>query len=137
MDAAGVPVDPDLVRISTLYVEGGLADGRELLALPDPPTAIFTANDLQALGVYEAARRAGVRIPDELSVVGFDDLSFTRWSGPPMTTIRQPLEQMGVTAARMIIDLAAGHSLDQHRVELATELVVRESTAPPSGRTPA
>ncbi|WP_422773558.1 LacI family DNA-binding transcriptional regulator [Plantactinospora sp. WMMC1484] len=132
MDAAGVAVDPDLVRISTLYVEGGLADGRELLALPDPPTAIFTANDLQALGVYEAARRAGVRIPDELSVVGFDDLSFSRWSGPPMTTVRQPLERMGVTAARMIIDLAAGQSLDQHRVELATELIVRESTAPPS-----
>ncbi|MFY1672848.1 LacI family DNA-binding transcriptional regulator [Plantactinospora sp. WMMB334] len=134
MDAAGVPVDPDLVRISTLYVEGGLADGGELLALPDPPTAIFTANELQALGVYEAARRAGVRIPDELSVVGFDDLSFSRWSGPPMTTVRQPLERMGVTAARMIIDLAAGRSLDQHRVELATELVVRESTAPPSRR---
>ncbi|MDG4789440.1 LacI family DNA-binding transcriptional regulator [Micromonospora sp. WMMD1102] len=131
MDAAGVPVDPELVRISTLYVEGGLADGAALLALPDPPTAIFTANDLQALGVYEAARRAGVRVPDELSVVGFDDLSFTRWSGPPMTTIRQPLEQMGVTAARMVIELAAGNALDQHRIELATELVVRESTAPP------
>ncbi|MFY1687478.1 LacI family DNA-binding transcriptional regulator [Plantactinospora sp. WMMB782] len=131
MDAAGVAVDPELVRISTLYVEGGLADGAALLALPDPPTAIFTANDLQALGVYEAARRAGVRVPDELSVVGFDDLSFTRWSGPPMTTVRQPLEQMGVTAARMVIHLAAGNALDQHRVELATELVVRGSTAPP------
>lgn len=131
MDGAGVPMDPDLVRISTLYVEGGLADGRELLAMPDPPTAIFAANDLQALGVYEAARQAGVRIPAELSVVGFDDLSFTRWSGPPMTTVRQPLEQMGATAARMIIDLAAGQSPDQRRIELATELVVRESTAPP------
>lgn len=134
MDAAGVPVDPELVRISRLYVEGGLADGRELLDLPDPPTAIFTANDLQAFGVYEAARQAGVRIPDELSVVGFDDLSFTRWSGPPMTTVRQPLERMGATAARMIIDLADGQPLEQHRVELATELVVRESTAPPCPR---
>lgn len=131
LDGAGVPVDPDLVRISTLYVEGGLADGRALLDLPNPPTAIFAANDLQALGVYEAARQAGVRIPDELSVVGFDDLSFTRWSGPPMTTVRQPLDQMGATAARMIIQLAAGQSLEQHRVELATELVVRASTAPP------
>jgi DNA-binding LacI/PurR family transcriptional regulator len=131
MDAADVPVDPELVRISRLYVEGGLTDGRKLLDLPNPPTAIFTANDLQALGVYEAARQAGVRIPDELSVVGFDDLSFTRWSGPPMTTVRQPLEQMGATAARMIIDLAAGESLEQRRVELTTELVVRESTAVP------
>jgi LacI family transcriptional regulator, xylobiose transport system transcriptional regulator len=134
MDAAGVPVDPELVRISRLYVEGGLADGRELLDLPDPPTAIFTANDLQAFGVYEAARQAGVRIPDELSVVGFDDLSFTRWSGPPMTTVRQPLEQMGATAARMIIDLADSRPLEQHRVELATELVVRESTTTPRPR---
>jgi LacI family xylobiose transport system transcriptional regulator len=131
MDGAAVPVDPALVRVSTLYVEGGLADGRELLRLPRPPTAIFTANDLQALGVYEAARQEGVRIPDELSVVGFDDLSFTRWSGPPMTTVRQPLERMGATAAGMIVDLAAGRALEQHRVELATSLIVRESTAPP------
>jgi LacI family xylobiose transport system transcriptional regulator len=134
MDAAGVPVEPELVRVSTLYVEGGLADGRELLRLPQPPTAIFAANDLQALGVYEAARQAGVRIPDDLSVVGFDDLSFTRWSGPPMTTVRQPLVQMGATAATMVLDLAAGRTLEQHRVELTTRLVVRESTAPPRHR---
>ncbi|MGI5215815.1 LacI family DNA-binding transcriptional regulator [Plantactinospora sp. CA-290183] len=134
MDAAGVPVDPELVRVSTLYVEGGLADGRELLRLPSLPTAIVTANDLQALGVYEAARQAGRRIPDDLSVVGFDDLSFSRWSGPPMTTVRQPLEQMGATAARMIVDLAAGRTPEQLRVELATRLVVRESTAPPRVR---
>ena len=131
MDAAGVPVDPELVRVSTLYVEGGLRDGAELLCLPDPPTAVFTANDLQALGVYEAARRAGVRIPEDLSVVGFDDLSFTRWAGPPMTTVRQPLFQMGAAAARMVLALADGERLDQHRVELATTLVVRESTTPP------
>ncbi|MEU6425020.1 LacI family DNA-binding transcriptional regulator [Microbispora sp. NPDC046973] len=133
MDAAGVPVDPELVRISTLYVEGGLRDGAELLRLPDPPTAVFTANDLQALGVYEAARRAGLRIPEDLSVVGFDDLSFTQWAGPPMTTVRQPLVQMGAAAARMVLALADGERLEQHRVELATTLVVRESTAPPRG----
>ncbi|GLX09552.1 LacI family DNA-binding transcriptional regulator [Microbispora sp. NBRC 16548] len=130
MDAAGVPVDPELVRVSTLYVEGGLRDGAELLRLPDPPTAVFTANDLQALGVYEAARRAGLRIPEDLSVVGFDDLSFTQWAGPPMTTVRQPLVQMGAAAARMVLALADGEPLEQHRVELATTLVVRESTAP-------
>ncbi|GAB3884186.1 LacI family DNA-binding transcriptional regulator [Microbispora bryophytorum subsp. camponoti] len=131
MDAAGVPVDPDLVRVSTLYMEGGLRDGTELLRLPDPPTAVFAANDLQALGVYEAARRAGLRIPEDLSVVGFDDLSFTQWAGPPMTTVRQPLVQMGAAAARMVAALAEGEPLEQHRVELATTLVVRESTAPP------
>ncbi|MEV4294031.1 LacI family DNA-binding transcriptional regulator [Microbispora rosea] len=133
MDAAGVPVDPELVRVSTLYVEGGLRDGAELLRLPDPPTAVFCANDLQALGVYEAARRAGARIPEDVSVVGFDDLSFTQWAGPPMTTVRQPLVQMGAAAARMVLALAQGERLEQHRVELATALVVRESTAPPRG----
>jgi LacI family xylobiose transport system transcriptional regulator len=131
MDRAGVAVDPELTRVSILYVEGGLRDGTELLRLPDPPTAIFCANDLQALGVYEAARRAGVRIPDDLSVVGFDDLSFTRWSGPPMTTVRQPLMQMGATAANMVVHLARGEQAEQTRIELATTLVVRGSTAPP------
>lgn len=131
MDAAGVPVEPELVRVSTLYPEGGLADGSALLELPDPPTAIVTANDLQAVGVYEAARRAGVRIPADLSVVGFDDLPFTQWSGPPLTTVRQPLALMGATAANLVIDLAAGRQLEQLRMELATTLVVRESTASP------
>jgi DNA-binding LacI/PurR family transcriptional regulator len=134
MDAAGVPVEPDLVRVGPLYVEGGLRDAAALLRLPDPPTAIVTTNDLQAHGVYEAARQAGVRVPDELSVVGFDDLPFTRWAGPPMTTVRQPLTLMGATAARMVVALANGERLEQHRAELSTELVVRQSTAPP--RTP-
>jgi LacI family xylobiose transport system transcriptional regulator len=131
MDAARVPADPDLVRISTLYVEGGLRDGLELLRRPDPPTAIFAANDLQALGIYEAARQLGVRIPQDLSVIGFDDLSFTQWSGPPMTTVRQPLVQMGAAAADLVLELASGRQPDNHRIELATTLVIRQSTAPP------
>jgi DNA-binding LacI/PurR family transcriptional regulator len=131
MDAAGVEVDPDLVRIHPLYVEGGLAGATELLALADPPTAIFTANDLQSVGVYQAARRAGVGIPEQLSVVGFDDLSFAEWAMPPLTTIRQPLAQMGATSVELVVALAAGERLPQHRIELATNLVVRESTAVP------
>jgi LacI family transcriptional regulator, xylobiose transport system transcriptional regulator len=131
MEVAGAGAGEDLVRTSTLYVEGGLAAGLELLARPHPPTAIFTANDLQALGVYEAARRTGVKIPEELSVVGFDDLAFTRWAGPPMTTVRQPLTQMGSTAAEIVLGIAGGRPPERNRVELATTLVVRESTAPP------
>jgi DNA-binding LacI/PurR family transcriptional regulator len=131
MDAAGATVDPDLVRPSILYVEGGLRDGAELLRLPDPPTAIVTANDLQAFGVYEAARQAGVRIPEDLSVVGFDDLSFTQWAGPPMTTVRQPLVHMGAAAANLVLSLARGDEPDSTRIELATTLIVRQSTAPP------
>jgi LacI family xylobiose transport system transcriptional regulator len=131
MDAAGVPVEPELVRIGPLYVEGGLREGAELLRLPEPPTAVFTANDLQAFGVYEAARQAGRHIPDELSVVGFDDLSFTQWAGPPMTTVRQPLVQMGVAAANLMLEVARGGELASNRVELATTLVIRQSTSAP------
>jgi DNA-binding LacI/PurR family transcriptional regulator len=131
MDFASVPVRPEYVRIGPLYVDGGLREATALLQLPEPPTAILTTNDLQAHGVYEAARRLGRRIPDDVSVVGFDDLPFTRWAGPPMTTVRQPLSGMGATAAQMVVRLANGEPLEHPRVELATELIVRESTAPP------
>jgi LacI family transcriptional regulator, xylobiose transport system transcriptional regulator len=131
MDQAGVPVDPALVRVGPLYVEGAARETAVLLGLPEPPTAIFATNDLQAHGVYAAAREAGVRIPDDLSVVGFDDLPFTRWAGPPMTTVRQPLKRMGATAAAMLVALASGQAPRERRVELTTDLVVRESTAPP------
>jgi LacI family transcriptional regulator, xylobiose transport system transcriptional regulator len=136
LDAAGVPVDPALIRIAPLYVDGALVEAAELLRLPAPPTAILTTNDLQAYGVYEAARQAGVRIPADLSVVGFDDLPSTRWTGPPMTTVRQPLTRMGAAAARMVISLATGQPLPQQRVELSTELVIRSSTAPPAAAGP-
>jgi LacI family xylobiose transport system transcriptional regulator len=114
--------------------EEGLRLGRELLALADPPTAIVCGNDLQALGLYEAARQVGVAIPRDLSVVGFDDIQYTRWCGPPMTSVLQPFEEMGRAAARMAIALASGKTLDQTRIELATTLVVRESTGAPPVR---
>jgi DNA-binding LacI/PurR family transcriptional regulator len=130
MDVAGVPVHPDLVRPGAFSVEDGLTLGRALLRLPDPPTAVVCGNDLQALGVYEAAREAGVRIPQDLSVVGFDDIEYARWCGPPLTTVRQPLVEMGVAAAKLVLALADGETSAQLRVELATTLVVRQSTAP-------
>ena len=74
MDEAEVPVDPDLIRYGNFHVQDGVAEGRTLLRLPDRPTAIFAGNDLQALGVYQAAREARLHIPEDLSVVGFDDL---------------------------------------------------------------
>jgi DNA-binding LacI/PurR family transcriptional regulator len=131
MDAAGVPVDPDLIRHGAFHVNEGVQEGRALLDLADPPTAIFAGNDLQAFGVYQAARELRLHIPEDLSVVGFDDLPVASWVGPPLTTIRQPLFQMAVTAARQVLMLARGEKPSQTRVELATELVVRESTAPP------
>jgi DNA-binding LacI/PurR family transcriptional regulator len=131
LDVAGIKPDSFLTPVDTLYVEGGERIGTVLLTLAEPPTAIVTTNDLQALGVYQAARRDGVRIPEDLSVVGFDDIQFAQWAGPPMTTVRQPLRDMGVTAAEMVVALAAGETLRQTRVELATTLMVRDSTGRP------
>jgi DNA-binding LacI/PurR family transcriptional regulator len=134
MDAAGVAIDPELIRHGAFHVKEGIQEGRALLGLPNPPTAIFAGNDLQAFGIYQAAREARLHIPEDLSVVGFDDLPVASWVGPPLTTIRQPLAQMAVSAANLVLDLAEGKPPGQTRVELATELVVRESTAPPRGR---
>jgi LacI family xylobiose transport system transcriptional regulator len=131
MDVAGVRLDDRLVRTGGFTFEAGRDLGGELLRLPDPPTAVLCGNDLQALGVYAAAWRLGLRVPDDLSVVGFDDIENTRWCNPPMTTVRQPLAEMGAAAAGMVMTLAAGQALTQTRVELATTLVVRDSTAPP------
>jgi len=131
LDLAGIKPDSFLTPVDTLYVEGGERIGTVLLTLAEPPTAIVTTNDLQALGVYQAARRDGVRIPEDLSVVGFDDIQFAQWAGPPMTTVRQPLRDMGITAAEMVVALAAGETLRQTRVELATTLMVRDSTGRP------
>jgi len=130
LDEAGVPVDPDLIRYGNFHVREGTVEGEALLRLPVPPTAIFAANDLQALGVYEAARAARLRIPEELSVIGFDDLPLAAWVGPPLTTIRQPLVQMAAAGARLALRLARGEQPSQTRLEVATELVVRGSTAP-------
>ncbi|WP_371796709.1 LacI family DNA-binding transcriptional regulator [Streptomyces sp. NBC_01718] len=131
METAGLPLDPALVREGEFSHEDGYSAGLELLRLPEPPTAIFAGNDLQALGVYEAARELGLRIPEDLSVVGFDDLPLTRWIGPPLTTVRQPLIEMAETAARLVLDLSRGQQPATTRVDLATNLVVRSSTAAP------
>jgi LacI family transcriptional regulator len=136
LDRAGVAADPNLIRYGDFQHEGGFARAVELLDLPDPPTAIFAGSDQQAFGVYEAARQRSLLIPYDLSVVGFDELPVSRWASPPLTTVRQPLTEMGRAAAQMIGDLIDGGSLRTNRVELSTELHVRESTTVPKGRGP-
>jgi LacI family transcriptional regulator len=134
LEAAGVGVDRQLVREGDFYHESGFAGGAALLDLADPPTAIFASSDQMAFGVYEAVRRRGLRVPDDVSVVGFDDLPEVRWSSPPLTTVRQPLTEMGRLAARTVLRLAEGEGVESAGVELATDLVVRESTARPTER---
>ncbi|WP_405658125.1 LacI family DNA-binding transcriptional regulator [Streptomyces sp. NBC_01166] len=131
LDVAGVAVDDALVVPGDFYHASGFTGAEQLLELSEPPTAIFAASDQMALGAIEALRRRGLRVPEDMSIVGFDDLPEVRWSAPPLTTIRQPLSDMGKLAARMLLDLARDVEPASPRVELATELVIRASTAPP------
>ena len=131
LGAAGVAFDPTLVAEGDFGYESGFRAADRLLDLPHPPTAIFAANDQMALAVYEAVRRRGRRVPEDLSVVGFDDPPQACWCSPPLTTVRQPLSEMGMLAVRTVLRLLNGEHLESPKVELATEVVVRESTAPP------
>ena len=131
---AGLTADPRLIRAGDFQVEDGARHTRELLRLAEPPTAVFACNDGEALGVYLAAAEAGVRIPEDLSVVGFDDIFPAQWTVPPLTTVRQPLTEMAATAAGMVVTLARGEELERPRVALPTRLVIRGSTAPPPRR---
>ncbi|MFG3300379.1 LacI family DNA-binding transcriptional regulator [Micromonospora chersina] len=130
----GLPVDPDLVRFGSFYVDAGYAYGMELLTSADRPTAIFAGSDMQAMGVLRAARQLGLDVPGDLSVIGYDNLPVAAWIGPALTTVNQPLRDMAGTAAQMLLELARGVDLPASRVDLVTELVVRESTAPPAYR---
>lgn len=133
MDAAGIVVDEALVRHGDFHVASGERLARAMLRLPEPPSAIVAGNDLMALGVYQAARDAHLRIPEQLSVVGFDDLPVASWVSPPLTTVRQPLAEMASSATRLVIELARGELPQQTRIELSTDIVVRGSTSRPGG----
>ncbi|HCA84312.1 MAG TPA: LacI family transcriptional regulator [Streptomyces sp.] len=132
LEAADVPADDALVIRGDFYHESGFTGCQALMDLAEPPTAIFASSDQMALGAIEALRRRGLRVPDDVSIVGFDDLPEMRWSSPPLTTVRQPLAEMGKVAARTVLRQSRGEELDSPRVELATELIVRHSSAPPA-----
>lgn len=127
---AGVPVLEDAIRWSDFSVDGGFEHGTALLSREVRPTAIFAGSDMQALGVLRAAREHRIDVPRELSVVGYDDLPLAAWVGPSLTTINQPLAGMAEAAVRMVLDMARGTDPQPRSIELATELVVRESTGP-------
>lgn len=131
LEEAGVTVDPSFVRYGDFFVGGGYSHGRSLLDRPDRPTAIFAGSDFQAMGVLRAAHDLGLRVPEDLSVVGYDNLPVTEWISPRLTTVNQPLQEMAATATRMVLSLARGETPANLRIDLATELVVRDSTAPP------
>ncbi|MEU2052657.1 LacI family DNA-binding transcriptional regulator [Streptomyces bungoensis] len=103
----------------------------ELLDLPEPPTAVFVCSDRMALGTYRALAERGLRVPHDVSVVGFDDLPEARWATPALTTVRRPLGEMAATALRLLVRMAHGERPEGTRTELSTRLVHRSSTAAP------
>ncbi|ACQ78573.1 transcriptional regulator, LacI family [Beutenbergia cavernae DSM 12333] len=131
LDAAGLAVRAELVPATALDREGGAEAAARLFALDAPPTAVFAANDLAALGVLQAAHEAGLRVPDDLSVVGFDDIAMASHATPPLTTVRQPKTAMGVRAVRLLLDRIAEPEREPRSERLECELVVRASVAPP------
>ncbi len=131
LERAAITVDPALICEGTYLLGDGVQQTHALLDQLDPPTAIFAGNDAQATGVYQALYKRGIHIPDEISVIGFDDVMYTAQMSPPLTTIHQPLAEMGKMAANMLLRLIAGQQLESNHVELSTSLVVRESCAPP------
>jgi LacI family transcriptional regulator len=131
--AAGVLPDPVLEVESVPEIEHGRRAAETLLDLPEPPTAIFAFNDNIAIGAIQAARARGLSVPGDLSVVGFDDVEHATIVSPALTTVRQPLAEMGRMAVTLLMRLIERQRFETLRVELATRLVVRESTAPPSG----
>ncbi len=129
--AAGIVPDPALVTEADFEIGGGRSAARRLFDLADPPTAIFGFNDNLAIGAIQAARERALRVPEDLSVVGFDDVEHATIVTPALTTVRQPLAEMGRTAVSLLVRLLEGQRVETLHVELGTRLVVRESTAPP------
>jgi len=118
-----------LVAQGNFSIEAGAAAAGRLLERRDPPTAVFCFNDEMAMGMIEAARRRGVRVPRDLSVIGFDDIRFAGHMDPPLTTIAQPMREIGEGTVRMLVDILAGRTIAPLSVTLPHTLVVRSSTA--------
>ena len=123
--------DSHLVCQGDFQQPRGYTAAKELLSLSRPPTAIFASNDVSAFGVMEAVRDHGLRIPDDISVVGFDDIPQANTVRPPLTTVRQPLEHMGRMAAQMLLESIKNPHHITKRVELPTSLMIRETCKPP------
>lgn len=134
LEAHGISYDPDLVAGGDFQQAGGYQAASQLLDLADRPTAIFAANDMSAFGAMDAVRNRGLIIPDDISILGFDDIPPAAAVRPALTTVRQPLTEMGRIATRMLLEYIGDPTLPTRRIELETELVIRESCCPPRPR---
>jgi LacI family transcriptional regulator len=128
---AGIAVDPCLLHVAEYRREAAAAPTAAMLGLTEPPTAVFAANDLSAMGILDAAQRLGLRVPDDLSVVGFDDIPESASTTPGLTTVRQEIQGIGAAAVDLLVSLVEGTPVPQAHLRLPTTLVPRGSTAPP------
>jgi LacI family transcriptional regulator len=132
--SVGIVPEPSLIAPADFEVAGGRTAADRLLSLREPPTAVLAFNDNLAVGTCQAARARGLSVPGDLSVVGFDDSAQAALVTPPLTTVRQPLDEMARVAVGLLVRQLAGGSIEPLRIDLATSLVVRGSTAPPTLR---
>ncbi len=128
-ELAGIPINPSYLRQCNPDREEGRLMALELLNLPDPPTAIFAYSDVQALGALEAAREMGLNVPNDLSVVGYDDIDTAHFA--QLTTVRQHLFETGMQGVEYLLDAIEKSNLSPVHIQLPTELVIRQTTAPP------
>lgn len=126
-----VPILDELISEGDFWERGGYRAAQKLLDLPQLPTAIFASNDLSAFGAMEAIRERGLRIPEDISIVGFDDIPQAPYTYPRLTTVHQPLNQMGRTAVTMLLDLIENPGAGNQQITVTTRLIIRDSCQPP------
>jgi len=125
LEKTGIPVDDELIASGDYTTETGVTGARKLLGLANPPSAIFASNDQMAMGVYQVAEEMGIRIPENLSVVGFDNIPESKYMG--LTTVDQFISEMGFVATQMLIKLINGTALEDQTYRMQTQLVIRNS----------
>jgi DNA-binding LacI/PurR family transcriptional regulator len=135
LSEAGVSIDPEYIQEAQFNRQSGYEAATRLLRMLPRPTAIFASNDLMAMGVLSAARELGIHCPEQLSIIGFDDLDFAEFTAPALTSVRQPGYQLGTTAARLLMERIDGSHSSPRKIVLPSELKIRHSVAPPSTRT--
>ena len=135
LEDAGIPFDPKLVCNGDFTQASGHHAASDLLALNERPTAIFASNDLMAFGAMAAAMSMGLRIPEDVSVVGFDDVPVSTLVYPPLTTVRQPLFEMGCRTVDLLVALINAQPIAERTLVLPTKLIVRGTTRAPGGTT--
>lgn len=133
IESSGLSLDESLVRFADFREAGGRAAMEELLALAEPPDAVFAANNLMSIGALHAIAAAGLAIPDQIAMVGFDDMSWVTLLRPPLTTVAQPTYDLGAETARLLQSRIDGYSGAARRVTLAPTLRIRGSSAPSRG----